>query len=180
MKHDPATYDSAWQLKKSGHPATQRFNAEVAELAEAEGLQFDTAWGETKRRNPSLYGQMQAANESALPRGAELSADGQRLVGNWPVPATVLASLGLPLTASREQFEIFKAASKVTELEPEVAAKCIVFLVQHGQLTQGVPFDALLASVRKHFPLLFVAVKKVSSVAAVNELQAFTEAVNAP
>ena len=106
---------------------------------------------------------MNAVNEGNLPRGAELSSDGQRLVGDWPVPPSVLGALGLPMNATREEFEIFKAASKVTELEPQVAAKVIVLLIQFSQVFGGVKFAAVMAEVKKRFPELHSAVNKVSA-----------------
>lgn len=155
-------HDREWQSRKTSSPSALAFTAKVREL-EATGLQFDSAWSEARRRFPSLHSAMNAVNEGNLPRGAELSSDGQRLVGDWPVPPSVLGALGLPMNATREEFEIFKAASKVTELEPQVAAKVIVLLIQFSQVFGGVKFAAVMAEVKKRFPELHSAVNKVSA-----------------
>lgn len=145
------------------HPATQKFATAVQELMRTEGVTYDVAWSEVKRRNRlTLFRDMEAVNESALPRGAEISGDGQHLTGDWPVAPLILASLGLPLSASREEFEIFKLASKVVDIPPPMAAKCIALIVQFNQLNGGGSFDSLMESVRRHFPKLFIAVQKIS------------------
>lgn len=167
--------------------ATTRFTAAVANLMRSEGLSFDLAWGEARRRHPGLYLAMDMAGSGAdavneLPPGANLSADGQRLTGEWPVPPAVLGALGLPLSASREQYEIFRTAEKVKELDPTTAAKLFVLLIRHSQLSHGTGFDDVAESVRRHFPDLLVALRKLDHVtlaakesappaAAVNEVR---------
>jgi len=138
--------------------ATKNFVEAVNELQRREGLSWDLAWSETKRRRPDLS---EAMNE--LPPGSQLTADAQRLVPDWPVPPAILGALGLPMAASREQYLIFRTAEKVKTITPEMAAKILVTIVQFNQLTQGATFDQTWEALRKHKPEIFAQLQEVGA-----------------
>jgi len=121
---------------------TENYLSAVNELQRREGLCWDTAWSEARRRNPAFYEACFACNE---------------------LPPAVLGALGLPMAATREQYLIFKTAERVKTITPEMAAKVLVVLTQFQQLTQGLTFDATWTALEKHFPEIFAALDEVGS-----------------
>ncbi|HHY84886.1 MAG TPA: hypothetical protein GYA07_05040 [Verrucomicrobia bacterium] len=118
-----------------------------------------------------------AVNE--LPPKSEVSADGQRLTPDWPVPPQILAALGLPTSATEKQFRVWKLAEQVKSIEPEIAAKILVTLVRFQQLTQGSKFDQTWAALERHFPDLFAALDRIGPAASKPAQEAANEAAGA-
>ena len=153
--------DDVFGAAKRDPAPTKRFKEAVQELIGKKGLTWDEAWGEARRQRPDLYKAMNAVNE--LPPGSELSSDGQRLTPDWPVPPAVLGALGLPIAATREQYEIFRTAEKVRTITPEMAAKILVTLTRFQQLTQGMKLETTWAALKPHFPEIWAALNKASA-----------------
>lgn len=117
-------------------------------------LSWDDAWFLAKRETGP---QSSAANE-ALPGNAQVTTAGALVKDTWPVPVTVLASLGLPAAASERQYRTWRLGESVnpTKLAPEIVARIIMTACQLAQL-QGISFRQIWDTANKDLPDLLKA-----------------------
>jgi hypothetical protein len=130
--------------------ASKKFADLVRDHQKRTGQDWNTSWAACSQLHAHV------ANEMSLPAHLEMSADGQRLLDEWPVPPVVLGKMGLPQNVSREQFRVWKAADRAV-IAPDIAARFIVELTRHGQLSNGQGFDEILAYLEKNAPDLHQA-----------------------
>ena len=135
--------------------ASKKFTELVRDHMKRTGTDWNAAWASCSQKHADVV------NEMNLPQQVELSSDGQRLTDAWPVPPAVLMKLGLPFNVTREQFQIWKAADRAV-ITPEVAARFIVELTRHGQLSSGQGFDEILAYLEKNASDLFKSAMKAA------------------
>jgi hypothetical protein len=132
----------------------QKILAEVEHQATRHGLDITTndgynrAYTAARLNNPGLF----ATNDG--PANTTTSHDGQQLNGDWPVPPEKLAKLGLPVIATREQYQLFKLASE-TKMTPEIAAVVVRTLIQFSQLDRALGFDEAMEHLKKHRPEIY-------------------------
>lgn len=122
---------------------------EAVRLIEARGVTRKQAWDIATGTLPRLH--QQVALENSLPAGAQLSADGQSIVSDWPVTPEVLAKLGLPRDATQQEYLLYRRAEAV-EPTPEIAALLVRELIQFSQIKHATTFSEGLEFLQKHKP----------------------------
>jgi hypothetical protein len=148
----PAFHQSA--SKRTLAIAQGKFQEAVNEQMSRTGQDYHTAYLRVKKLHPELVTEMVNAAQATLPPKVTPSVDGQRLIPPWPVPPEVLTSIGLPMNATREQYEVYKAAEQVT-LTPEIAAFVIKQVIQHSQVSGGKKFEDVFDYLKIHQPAMF-------------------------
>ena len=132
-------------------PNTVNFLANVHTI-QARGVTRDKAWSIAAGVFPWLH--RQVVLENSLPEGAKLSADGQSIIGDWPVTPDALRKLGLPTDATQQQYDLYHRAESV-EVTPEIAAIIVRELLQFRQLDHAATFQESLDYLNKYKPELY-------------------------
>ncbi len=137
-------------------PHTAEF-LDAVKTIQSRGVTRDQAWSIAVGLFPKSHHQL--VIENSLPEGAQLSADGKSIVSDWPVTPDVLAKLGLPRDASKQEYDLYHRAEAV-QVTPDIAAVVVRELIQFSQITHATTFQEALAFLNKHKPALYeLAVK---------------------
>lgn len=118
---------------------------------QARGVTRAQAWNIAVGVFPQAH--QQVVLENSLPEGAQLLEDGKAIISDWPVTPDALRKLGLPLDASKQEYDLYHraAALKVT---PDIAALLVRELLQFRQLEHASTFAEAMEYLDKHRPEL--------------------------
>ena len=129
---------------------TQEF-LKYVRLVQTRGVPRGQAWEIAVGVMPRVHEQV--VLENSLPAGAQLSPDGKVIVADWPVTPDTLRKLGLPMDASKQEYETYHRAEAV-KVTPDIAALLVRELIQFSQITHATTFKEALAFLQKHRPEL--------------------------